>query len=296
MVEALKREMGRPDTHVFRFVYVKGGENGEWTEHEFQPMFQRLDCFSVTKSFTATAVGIAQDEGYLSVDDPISRFFEEEWPADADEKLARVKVRHLLTHTMGLAEGFLFDHQRYVSPERDWLRQALAAPLPYEPGTRFVYSNSTIYLLSRIIRKATGQRTEEYLQEKLMNPFGVGEIAWEHDPDGETFGAAGLFMSARDMAKLGLLYLGGGVYGGKRILSADWVREATRPQITETGGEYYGYGFWLYPGIGFAATGAYSQVILAMPEDNAVLAAHAYNTEGFDYPEMIRRIKASEIR
>lgn len=88
MVEALKREMGRPDTHVFRFVYVKGGENGEWTEHEFQPMFQRLDCFSVTKSFTATAVGIAQDEGYLSVDDPISRFFEEEWPADADEKLA----------------------------------------------------------------------------------------------------------------------------------------------------------------------------------------------------------------
>ena len=283
--EKLIEELGKPDTHVFRFVYV---QDGEWAEHDFQPVYQRLECFSVTKSFTATAVGLAQGEGFLSLDDPISRYFSEEWPADADEKLSRVTVRHLLTHTMGLESGFLFDSDRYQRPEKDWVKLSLSAPLAYEPGTHFTYSNSTIYLLSRIVRKATGRRMEEYLEEKLMKPLGIGEHAWEHDPDGETFGAAGLFLSAHDMAKFGLLYLNGGVYEGRRLLPEDWVREATRNQVGSLGS--YGYGFWILDGLGFAATGAFGQIILMMPEQNAVLAAHAFNVQDVDYPAVMRRI------
>ena len=197
-------------------------------------------------------------------------------------------VRHLLTHTMGLESGFLFDSDRYQRPEKDWVKLSLSAPLAYEPGTHFTYSNSTIYLLSRIVRKATGRRMEEYLEEKLMKPLGIGEHAWEHDPDGETFGAAGLFLSAHDMAKFGLLYLNGGVYEGRRLLPEGWVREATRNQVGSMG--TYGYGFWIFDGLGFAATGAFGQIILMMPEQNAVLAAHAFNVQDVDYPAVMRRI------
>ncbi|HIZ20586.1 MAG TPA: beta-lactamase family protein [Firmicutes bacterium] len=287
MKERLAQELGRPEHQVIRFAYV---QDGEWAEQAFLPACPRLECFSVTKSFTATGIGLAEAEGLLSLDDPLPRFFAAEWPAGADPRLERVTVRHLLTHTMGLGEGILFDHQRYALEETDWLKYALSAPLPYEPGTHFTYSNSTIYLLARILRKAAGVRADEYLEEKLMRPLGMGEHAWEHDPDGETFGAAGLFLSTRDMAKLGLLYLNGGVYGGRRVLPEGWVRRASRCQTGGLGS--YGYGFWIFDGLGFAATGAFGQIILVLPEQNAVLAAHAFHPQDVDYPAVMRRILA----
>lgn len=128
-----------------------------------------------------------------------------------------------------------------------------------------------------------------------MNPLGVGEIAWEHDPDGETFGRGRTVYVRPGHGKAGTALPRRRGIRGKTHSSADWVRRRP-PQVTRDRRGMLRLRLLAVSGIGFAATGAYSQVILAMPEDNAVLAAHAYNTEGFDYPEMIRRIKASEIR
>ena len=93
MKERLAQELGRPEHQVIRFAYV---QDGEWAEQAFLPACPRLECFSVTKSFTATGIGLAEAEGLLSLDDPLPRFFAAEWPAGADPRLERVTVRHLL--------------------------------------------------------------------------------------------------------------------------------------------------------------------------------------------------------
>ena len=112
--------------------------------------------FSLSKSFTSTAVGLAVAEGRLTVDDPVLSFFPEDAPAKVSANLAAMRVRHLLSMSTGHAE----DTTGYFWRSRDktWVRAFLARPVKYEPGTHFLYNTGATYMLSAIVQKLTGKR------------------------------------------------------------------------------------------------------------------------------------------
>ena len=281
VIQRLRKDILQEEANIFRLVLVRGSL---WEEAVLRPASTCLNCYSISKSFTATAVGIACDQGLLSLEDPILPYLEAELPSAFDDRLRRVRVRHLLTHTMGNAEGYLFEADRYTYPERNWARLILSRPLAYEPGERFCYSNTHYYLLSCLLHRATGRSLLAFLQETLFVPLNIVGCAWETCPRGETMGATGLYISTADMAKLGLLYLQRGQWQGERIFSSHWAEEATRRQTPEAA---YGYGFWIHPD-GFEMNGAHGQTVRVDPGEKLILAAHAY-LEAFDYQALLRR-------
>jgi CubicO group peptidase (beta-lactamase class C family) len=282
--EKIRDGILKTGANVFRIALY---EAGEWREETLRPVCACLNCYSLSKNFTATAVGIAQDMGLLCIDDPILRFFPNEIPEHRDEKLERVTIKHLLTQTMGSAEGYLFGADRYAQGKDDWVRYALSRPLAFEPGEKFVYSNSTFYLLSCIIHRVSGMAMDMFLREHLFRHMGIDSFAWEACPKGETFGASNLYMSTKDIAKLGVLYLNHGEYEGKRLLSERWTYEAVQGLAGDGGKKYYGYSFWLND-IGYNGGGAYNQIILVVPQRNIVFAAHSYIEPDFDFISIIK--------
>jgi CubicO group peptidase (beta-lactamase class C family) len=234
---------------------------------------------SISKSFTATAVGFALQEGRLSLDDPVLSFFPAEAPPHPPENLTAVRVRHLLTMTSGHARNSLDpDAQR---EGRSWIGTVLAAPVPEPPGTRFVYDNGASYLLSAIVQRLTGQRLVDYLGPRIFEPLGIRGVAWETCPMGIDRGFSGLSLVTEDLARFGLLYLARGVGNGVRLLSESWVDEASRRQVsTGDGGASdtahgYGYSFWRCRPGGYRAAGLFGQLCVVLPEHDAVLVTTA---------------------
>lgn len=284
MFEQLREDILKTGANVFRIALY---ENGQLRDETLRPVCPNLNCYSLSKNFTATAIGIASDMGLLSLDDPIVKFFTDELPEKPDDKLTRVTVRHLLTQTMGCAEGYLFEADRYKHGTGDWVKYILSQPLAYEPGTKFVYSNSTFYLLSCIVRRVSGMTTDNFLRVHLFKPMGIESFAWEMSPEGEAFGASSLYLHTRDIAKLGVLYLNQGEYEGRRLLSRSFAEEAVKPYGGDPQGPKYGLSFWMND-IGYHGGGAYNQIILVVPERNIVFAAHAFIDGEFDYAAIVK--------
>lgn len=285
LLEKLSQDIRSSGANIFELVLV---QNGEWQTETFVPTCPCQCCYSVTKNFIATGIGILCDRGQISLDDPVTKFFENELPVHYDEKLTEMTVRHLLTQTSGHEDGFLFEKDRGTHGH-DWLAYTLAYPVTYQPGTRFMYSNATYHLLSCIIHRVTGLTAEWFIRKELFEPIGIVHYAWESCPMGETQGGTGLYLSTKDMAKIGVLYLNNGVYDGKRLLSEEWVKEATKDQVAGLGVPPYGYSFWPYPEVeGYAGNGAYQQKVLVVPKHNLVLAAHAFVPD-YDYNALLLR-------
>ncbi len=285
MLEKMAREIRENGDNIFELVCVR---DGVWETETLRPTAPCQNCYSLTKNFTATAIGMLQDRGLLTVEDPILPFFAGEAPAGRDDKLERVKIRHLLTQTMGNESGYLFEADRFTHGEDDWVKLVLSRPLAHEPGTKFVYSNSTYYLLSCIVRRVTGKTMERFLHDELFGALGITDYAWAACPLGETSGATGLYLPTADIAKLGLLYLNRGVYAGRRLLSEAWVDAASRNQVNLPGEAAYGFSFWMN-GAGYEGNGAHNQILLILPGENLVLAGHGY-MDGFDYLGALRRV------
>lgn len=194
-------------------------ETSGWL-HRFQPCSNCHNGYSVAKLFIATAMGLLWDEGKLSLDDPVGRFF----PTDSPWR--QVSVHHLLTHTSGIDRGFLDIDNDDLSqyPSDDYLSILLAQPLPYAPGAHEQYSDAVFYLLARIVEQVQGQPADDFLTERLFRPMGFGETAWSRCPQHHPIGGTGFYAGAQDVVKLGLLYLNGGVYQGRRLLSKNGCR------------------------------------------------------------------------
>jgi CubicO group peptidase (beta-lactamase class C family) len=161
--------------------------------------------FSLSKSFTSTAVGLAVAEGYLSVEDPVLSFFPDDAPATVNDNLAAMRVRHLLSMSTGHVEdttGSLF-----AQPDGNWVRGFLACPVEHVPGTHFLYNTGASYMLSAIVHKVTGQRMLHYLQGRLFEPLGIEDATWETCPRGIDVGGFGLSVKTEDIARFGQLYL-----------------------------------------------------------------------------------------
>ncbi|WP_274366255.1 serine hydrolase domain-containing protein [Paenibacillus thermotolerans] len=145
--------------------------------------------FSLSKSFTSTAIGFAVQEGLVSLDDAVVSFYPEyEKLYASNEHLVRMRVRHLLS----MATGHAQDSTGRITDSEDWVKGFLSLPVEYEPGTHFVYNSGASYMLSAILHRVTGQTLLEYLKPRLFDPLGFRQAAWETCPKGISVGGWGL--------------------------------------------------------------------------------------------------------
>jgi CubicO group peptidase (beta-lactamase class C family) len=222
--------------------------------------------FSLSKSVTATAVGIAVAEGLLRIDDLVTTLLPDDLPEVISEHLAQLTVEHLLTMTTGhaldtiggprISASVSVDSMRHASLGEDaggsangganggasnssetsiwgdnWARAILAIPLEFAPGTQFVYNSGATYLLAAILAKVTGERLLDYLTPRLFDPLGIVGQTWQQCPRGIDIGAYGLSLTTEDVAVFGQLYLQNGLWNGQQLVPADWVRAAGAAQV-----------------------------------------------------------------
>lgn len=230
----------------------------------------RFDLQSVTKTVVSTLVGIAAGEGRLTVDRPLEDVFPEQIAATRDPRVRSMPLRDLLRMTAGWSPASPAEFAFSV----DSVRVLLGRPLEDRPGRRFVYDNGAYHLLSAAITAVTGRSTATYARRRLWGPLRVPEPPWQEDDSGLSFGPGGLYLQARDLAKLGHLFLRGGRWGDLQLVPARYVREATRAQSEggPPGGTRYGYGWWITSSPqGFQATGYGGQTLLVVPSLDLVV-------------------------
>jgi hypothetical protein len=228
--------------------------------------------YSLSKSFTSTAVGFAVSEGKLSVDDPVVKFFPEETPAEASNNLKAMRVRDILTMTTGHQD------EPPVSPDEVSAKAFLAQPVPHLPGTHFKYNTAATFMQSAIVQKVTGQTVLDYLRPRLFEPLGIERPAWETNFQGISLGGYGLRVRTEDIAKLGQLYLQKGKWQGRQLLPAAWVEAASSRQVSNGSdpksdwNQGYGFQFWRCRHNAFRGDGAFGQYCIVMPDQDAVVA------------------------
>jgi CubicO group peptidase (beta-lactamase class C family) len=232
--------------------------------------------FSLSKSFTSTAVGMAVTEGKLSLDDEVLKFFPEDAPVNPSDNLKAMRVRDLLIMSSGQiakeVTNFSFD-----APE-PLTREFLAMPVEHKPGTYFFYNTPGSYMLSAIVQKVTGKTVLDYLTPRLFEPLGIEHPVWDKSPQGICLGGYGLHIRTEDIARFGELYLHQGNWHGKQLLPAAWVATATARQTSNGSNpnsdweQGYGYQFWRCRHGFFRGDGAFGQFCVVMPEQDAVVA------------------------
>ena len=234
--------------------------------------------YSLSKSFTSTAVGLAIAEGKLSIDDPVLKFFPDEAPAQPSANLRAMRVRDLLRMVTGnQTEAALFGQVDSSMKSATWVKRFFAHPVPFKPGTHFLYNSPATYMLSAIVQKATGQTVLDFLMPRVLQPLGIEKPVFVSSPEGINAGAYGLSVRTEDIAKLGQLYLQKGMWNGKQLIPAAWVAEATARQTsngsapTSDWDQGYGYQFW-QSRHGFRGDGAFGQYMLILPQYDAVVA------------------------
>ena len=248
---------------------------------------------SVSKSFCATAVGMAVDAGKINVTDHLIDFFPDKLPADISPNLKAITIKDLLTMNCGHETEVNLD--RHDSKPVDWVEAFLAHPVTKKPGTWYCYNSIGTYMLSAIVQKVTGEKVLDYLMPRLFEPLGIERPRWEESPQHINCGGWGLYLKTEDMAKFGQLFLQKGIWKGKRLISEAWVNEAskyqvpsvpagTRPDEIEKKGLTtdncawllgYGYQMWRCPENSYRADGARGQYIIVCPDKDAVIAVTA---------------------
>lgn len=247
-------------------------------EHGYEEEVRR-NQYSASKSFTSIAVGIAEKEGLLSLDEPLTQAFSQEIPENPCPELQRARVEDLLTMCLGQAEAHLMGPQRISMPERDWVRFSLKQPFSHMPGEQFLYNNVGPYLAGVLVQRRAGCDLVHYLMPRLFEPLGIQLPTWETDPFERTFGAGGLFLGVSELALFGQLLLQGGNWKGRQLVPEDYVCRATEKRV-ENGGEGYGYLFWRGPGNSYRADGKYSQLAVVFPDDRLMIAINSECRDG----------------
>jgi hypothetical protein len=235
--------------------------------------------YSLSKSFTSTAVGLAVAERRLTVNDRVISFFPEDLPANVSANLAALRVRDLLSMSVGHEQdstGSLWDTS-------NWVRQFFSLPIAYDPGTRFLYNSGATYMLSAIIQQLTKQKLVDYLEPRLFAPLGITGASWEQCPRGISTGGWGLKVKTEALARFAQLYMQRGRWGSKQLLPESWIEEATSFKIQQPSPDLekakrdsdwhqgYCYQFWRCRHNAFRGDGAFGQFAVVMPEQDAVV-------------------------
>ncbi|MCC7206833.1 MAG: serine hydrolase, partial [Anaerolineae bacterium] len=203
------------------------------------------DEASITKAVTGSLLGIAMDEGLVpGMDTPVLSLFPDRTFENVDADKEAMTLRHLSTMTSGLdcaSPGV----QDGMEASDDWLQYALDAPMAAQPGGSFAYCNMNTHVLAAILAQATGQTPLEYANDRLFGPLGITDVQWLSDPTGLNHGYADIYMTPRDLAKFGYLYLHGGEWDGEQLVPADYAQAAVATQaVTGWPDLNYGYNGW----------------------------------------------------
>lgn len=266
--------IGNRQLQLHSFMLLRRGQvvaEGSWAPYRPNDMHM---LFSLSKSFTSTAIGFAVTEGLLSVNDQVIRFFPDEAPETVSEHMAAMEIRHLLM----MSTGHAADVTESLRKDDNWVRAFLREPVEYAPGTHFAYNSAATYMLSAILNKVTGQSLLDFLEPRLFKPLGLSSTTWETCPRGIAIGGWGLRLPVEDIAKFGQFYLQRGEWEGAQVLPAAWIDEATRFQIANGDGQGndwtrgYGYQFWLCRHDAYRGDGAFGQFCIVLPKQEAVLA------------------------
>ena len=267
----------RAGVEMHGFMLARRGKvcaEGWWKP--YSPEYKHI-LFSFSKSFTSTAIGFAEQEGILSLDEKLTDIFPEAVPDSPGENLKKARVEHLLTMSCGHeAEPDVFGEGG------DMAARFLSQPFVYEPGTHFLYNTAGTNMLCAILKRKSGKNLTEYLKPRLFEPLGMSEdIACFTLPEGVEAGGFGFSMTTEDMAKFTLFVANKGMYNGKRLLNGGWFERATAKQVENGDGSGdhavgYGYQFWRCKPEGvFRGDGAYGQYGIVFTKQDATLAVHS---------------------
>lgn len=280
--EAILEFVGAADEKIramHSFMLVRNGQVVAECWWKPEPAEKPHVLWSLSKSFTSTAVGFAVAEGKLKLDDKVIDFFPEEAPAEPSENLKAMTVRDLLTMSTGHTS------EPNVRSSEHWRKTFLAHPVEKQPGTHFLYNTPATYMQSAIVQKVTGEKVLDYLQPRLFAPLGIEKPRWDESPEGVTLGGYGLYLKTEDIAKFGQLYLQKGEWNGKQIVPADWIAQATSKQVenakdpasveTSDWAQGYGFQFWRCRHDAYRGDGKDGQFCIVIPEKDAVVVMTA---------------------
>ncbi len=269
LVEAFDREV----TAVHSLMLVRHGiviAEGWWKPYRATDPHV---LFSLSKSFTSTAIGLLVHEGRLSIDDPILKFFPKDAPPNPSPALQAMKVRHLLAMSTGHTTEPAIPNGNAVT----WVQAFLRAPVDHMPGTHFLYNSIATYMLSAVVQTVTGECLTDYLQPRLFTPLGIKSPFWEKSPQRIDTGGWGLMLTTEQIAAFGQLYLQKGVWNGKQVIPEAWIDIATSIHTDNSTNESidwqqgYGFQFWRCRHNAYRGDGAFGQYCIIMPDQDAVL-------------------------
>ena len=291
-----KVAFARTYSHDYGKIYAKeASERGPLNAHltgwynyfdpAWHPYYHGTDLHSmqsVSKTVSSIIIGVAMARGDFkaSLDTPLLSYFDPAKVKNVDERKRRITLRHVLTMTTGLDwnEEVAYDDPKNDSSRMeaadDWVQYVIDRPMAQEPGKVFNYSSGVSELLAYIFEKETGKDIEQYGAKHLFAPLGI-EYFWKRTPLGVVDTEGGLFLKNSDLAKIGYLYLRGGLWDGKQIVSKEWVQESVSP-LTPAEEDYkYGFKWWLLPrtdraGFVWMARGFGGQRLMVFPEENVV--------------------------
>jgi CubicO group peptidase (beta-lactamase class C family) len=228
--------------------------------------------YSLSKSFTSTAVGFAVTEGRISINDEILSFFPEHAPDKPSPNLKAMRLRDLLTMSTGHQD------EPPAAPDAISTKSFLSWPVPHLPGTHFKYNTPATFVQSAIVQKVTGQTVLDYLRPRLFEPLGIEHPVWDTNFEGISLGGYGLRVRTEDIAKFGQLYLQRGAWNGQQLLPASWIESATARQVSNGSNpnsdwnQGYGFQFWRCRHNAFRGDGAFGQYCVVLPDQDVVVA------------------------
>ncbi len=240
--------------------------------------------FSASKTFTATAFGLAVSENRLKVTDKIITFFPYSLPDTISEYMKGMTVKDLLTMSAGQDP-----EPSAWSAKGDWITLFLSTTPKYKPGTVFKYNNMATFMLSAIVQQVTGETVFNYLLPRIFKPLGIRGIDWDLNPQGINMGMIGLRLRTEDLAKFGQLLLNGGIWNGKQLIPKEWIKEATAFQIKNSDepeekrklsdwGQGYAYQMWRGKNNTVRLDGMGGQFVVLIPDKDAIVVFTANNT------------------
>ena len=272
---------------IHSFMFLRHGKviaEGWWQPHD--PDYKHI-LFSASKTFTATAVGLAVSEKRLKVTDKVISFFPYSLPDTMSEFIKELTVKDLLTMSVGQDP-----EPSAMGTRGDWITKFLGTAPIHKPGTVFKYNNMATFMLSAIVQQVTGETIFNYLMPRIFKPLGIRGIDWDLNPQGINLGMIGLRLHSEDLAKFGQLLLNGGVWNKKQLIPKEWIDEATSFHIKNSNdpeekrklndwGQGYAYQMWRGRNNTVRLDGLGGQFVVLIPDKDAIVVftANASNTQ-----------------
>jgi CubicO group peptidase (beta-lactamase class C family) len=277
----------------------------------WHPFYRKGDLHtlqSVTKTVTSVVIGTAVTRGeFPSIETPVITYFDTTKIKNLDDRKRKITIRHLLTMSDGME---WLENLPYTDPRNttvamensyDWVTMAIDAPMVAEPGTRWNYNSGASQLLAEIFAKATGTDIEEYASRHLFAPLGIERWYWKRTPAGVIDTEGGLYLEAKDLARIWQLWLRNGMWNGKRVVAEDWVKASVAPAMSvaaNPAAPRYGYKWWLYQHptdstfTVWSGSGFGGQFPMALAREDLVIVLNQWNLNrpGMPRAQVLRRI------